>query len=267
MRRISFDELRSIQLDILQKVDEFCVNNNIKYSLAYGTLIGAVRHKGYIPWDDDIDIMMLRSDYNQFLSSFNGTYSQLKVISLESVPSYYAPYANVYLTSTKLIEPYVKTGFTDLGVKIDVFPVDFVPNDFVKYEKITKESVNLNRWRGYKTCTLCNHNGKLSIKSIIKRIISLPVSYANLNNRLKRMVEKVNSNTDYLDIILWPDYKYKRFSSVFFQNTIRVPFENIEVSIAEGYDGILTSIYGSYMELPPLDKRVAKHNFNAYWKD
>lgn len=267
MKEIGFEELRSIQLDILKKVDEYCEQNNIQYSLAYGSLIGAVRHKGYIPWDDDIDIMMPRHDYNQFLSAFNGTYSHLRVISPEIVSSYYAPYANVYLTTTKLIEPHVNHGFKDLGVKIDIFPVDSVPSDVIEYERLFKRSSELCRWRSFKSTPIRNQNGTLSIRSIVKRIISFLIPFFYLNNELRKMQKEIDNNTEYLDIILWPIYKYKRFSHKFFRETIRVPFENIEVCIAKGYDGILTSIYGSYMELPPLENRVAKHDFIAYWKD
>ena len=70
MKAISQEEIRSIQIAILNSVDAFCRKNNLKYSLAYGTLIGAVRHKGFIPWDDDIDIIMPRPDYDRFVAKY-----------------------------------------------------------------------------------------------------------------------------------------------------------------------------------------------------
>ena len=76
-REVTLDEMRTIQLDILNKIQEFCIKNNIRYSLCGGTLLGAVRHKGYIPWDDDVDIFMPRPDYERFFASFNGSYDNI----------------------------------------------------------------------------------------------------------------------------------------------------------------------------------------------
>lgn len=266
MKQISFDELRELQLEILKRVDNYCNKNGINYSLAYGSLIGAVRHKGYIPWDDDIDIMMPRKDYNAFLKGFNGAYSDLRIVSPETVGSYYAPYANVYSIKTLLQEPHVKHGFSDLGVKIDVFPVDNVPNDFSSYSKILNGFLQLNRWRYYKTISVFNAEGQFSIKSFIKRIISIPISFSSLNGRSHKLIRQLEIESDFVDIIVWPVYPLKRFRKSSIQKTIRVPFESIEVNIAEGYDEILSSIYGSYLELPPVEKRIAKHDFVAYWK-
>jgi lipopolysaccharide cholinephosphotransferase len=267
MKQISFEEIRSLQLEILKKIDEFCIQNNLQYSLAYGSLIGAVRHKGYIPWDDDIDIMMLRRDYNIFLSNFNGVYPQLKVVSPESVPSYYAPYANVYMTSTKLVEPNIKHGLTNLGIKIDVFPVDNVPSNDSEYKRMFLQSCRINKWRRYKILHFFNQDEEVSFRFVAKKIISFFIPFCYLNKKLTKMLEQSNKESEYTDIIIWPVYKYKRFSSDLFNETIRVPFETIEVNIAKGYDGILTSIYGSYMQLPPEEQRVAQHGFTAYWKE
>ena len=93
-----------MQVDILAAVDKFCEQNNIRYSLSSGTLIGAIRHNGYIPWDDDIDLMMPRADYDRFISTFNGVVEHLSVMAPELNANYYAPYANVYDNRTHLNE-------------------------------------------------------------------------------------------------------------------------------------------------------------------
>lgn len=267
MKQITIDELRALQLEILKKVDEFCYRNGINYSLAYGSLIGAVRHKGYIPWDDDIDIMMPRKDYNAFLCGFNGAFPDLRVVSPETISSYYAPYANVYNINTVLEEPNIKHGIPDLGIKIDIFPVDVVPSNYSEYKKKVNQSCNINKWRHYKVLHFFNQEEKVSIRFIGKKIISFLIPFYHLNSRLNSMLKSSSQESEYVDIIIWPVYMYKRFLSDLFKETIRVPFENIEVNIAKGYDGILTSIYGSYMQLPPEDQRIAKHGFIAYWKD
>lgn len=265
MRQIGFDELRATQLTILKRVDEFCVKNGLFYSLAYGTLIGAVRHKGYIPWDDDIDIMMPRKDYDILLSTFNNEYTDLKIVSPNTIKNYYAPYANIYITSTKLVEPHINHGFRHMGVKIDVFPVDVVPEDKALYSKMVSSFIELNKWRGFKHTPIYDENKKVSFKAILKRTISLPIPSSLFTFISRRLLKSVDQNSNYLDIILWPAYPYKRFSKNSMREMIRVPFENIEVSIASGYDEILSTIYGSYMDLPPVEKQIAKHDFIAYW--
>lgn len=133
MRLISFEEHKKIQLSILRDIDVFCQKNQIKYFLAFGTLLGAIRHKGFIPWDDDIDIAMPRPDYNKFILSFNGMVDNLKVLAPEIDLDYYAPYANVYDTRTVLEEKGTSHLKFEIGVKIDVFPIDGVPTNKIVY--------------------------------------------------------------------------------------------------------------------------------------
>ena len=118
---INVEELKHIQLDMLSDIAEFCEQNNIKYFLAYGTLIGAIRHKGYIPWDDDIDICMPRPDYDKFLSLYNKKDSAYKAVAFELDENYKLPFAKVNDTRTVMWETmYDQDVF---GVYIDVFPL------------------------------------------------------------------------------------------------------------------------------------------------
>lgn len=138
MIEIPLEELKSRQLEILTRIDKFCTEHNIQYSLAFGTLLGAIRHKGYIPWDDDIDIMMLRSDYNRFISLFYD--EQLRVLSIENESRYILPFAKVVDNNSILIEQ--STMELPLGIYVDIFPVDNIPddislrNDFYRKKKI-----------------------------------------------------------------------------------------------------------------------------------
>ena len=119
MKKIGIEEQKRIQLDILRDVAEFCEKNELQYFLAYGTLIGAVRHQGYIPWDDDIDIWMPEPDYDQFLKSYQS--DKYKVIHNGNTKNYYVNFAKVHDERTRYQEAYTRdTGF---GIFIDVFPL------------------------------------------------------------------------------------------------------------------------------------------------
>ena len=119
MKEIKNDELRTIQLDILQNVHDFCMKHDIKYTLAYGTLLGAVRHGGYIPWDDDIDIAMLRPDYERFMQEYKNDIYKFTECRLDK--DVHIGFGKVEDTRTIVIEG----GNTkNLGVSIDVFPID-----------------------------------------------------------------------------------------------------------------------------------------------
>ena len=133
MRTITSDELRSIQLDLLQKTADFCEANGIRYFLCGGTLLGAIRHKGYIPWDDDIDIAMPRTDYDRFCMTFNQPNSKYRVKSLSTHPDYNNAFAKVYDDRTMLKELHYKG--IHFGVYIDVLPVDGV-KDSAQIKKI-----------------------------------------------------------------------------------------------------------------------------------
>ena len=124
MRRITdIQELRGVQLGILDDIHAFCVDNGIRYFLACGTLIGAVRHKGYIPWDDDIDLYMPRDDYERFINEFKSVSGNCRVLDPKKEKHYYYTYAKVVDKRTLLVEPEAD-GYR-IGVYVDVFPVDY----------------------------------------------------------------------------------------------------------------------------------------------
>ena len=129
---LSLEEKKKASLDTLLFFHDYCEKNGLRYTLAYGTLIGAVRHKGFIPWDDDIDIQMPRPDYEKLLSGFVDT-DEFKVISCENDKIYMFPYAKVLNRKTARLDG---DGNQDsIGLGIDLFPLDGVPDDQIKAEK------------------------------------------------------------------------------------------------------------------------------------
>ena len=132
---ISVEELKMIQLKILDSIDDFCKKNGMQYFLFSGTLIGAVRHKGYIPWDDDVDICMKRKDYDRFFSEFNQQRRDtLKSISAETEKNYYLASGKVIDTATVIEEE--NNCAMPIGVYVDIFPMDNLPSDDKKLKKL-----------------------------------------------------------------------------------------------------------------------------------
>lgn len=258
-KEITVDELKNIQLDILQKVHEYCEKENIYYSLAYGTLIGAVRHKGYIPWDDDIDICMPRPDYDKFLCHFNDYNKKYKVNAFELDSSYPYPYAKVMDTETRIYENSdVKY---EIGVNIDIFPIDGAN------EELLKKQCRLRNLLDLKVVKISKE--RIFYKNIVLllgKLILLPVSFKKI---IKKMDENSKiipySKSDYVSCVaegLSTNHKIKK--ELFFTREL-IEFEDKNFYIMGGYDEYLTSIYGEYMCFPPESKQVSHHVFKAYY--
>lgn len=265
MKEIGIEELKKLQLDILIKIRDFCDHKGIMYYLAYGTLLGAVRHKGYIPWDDDIDIMMPRADYNRFLREFNGFYKELEVRAPELDLSYYAPYANVMDNRTLLVEPTLR--HNDIGVKVDIFPIDNVPDEKKLYENICKRSGILNRIRHSKIVNLNYYTGVKKLKFFVKKMMSLHKSLEKVQKGLIELGNTYNNmSCEFVDCITFITIKNRKFPKKCIEGFEYVIFEKEKFKAPNDYGICLTALFGNYMQLPPEEKRIAHHNFQAYWK-
>jgi lipopolysaccharide cholinephosphotransferase len=258
MRKIELEELKQIQLEILKEVDKFCRERNLRYSLGGGTLLGAVRHKGYIPWDDDIDIMMPRPDYNIFVKEFNGYKPHLICGAYENDKNFIYPFAKVYDDKTICKE----RGFTKyIGVNIDLFPIDGFPNNgFV----LNIFMLKLNFWNklfyGLKV-----ENALLSWKIRLLKIffgfISVPTIQKNINN----ILQTYNFVTsDFVGAVIGIYEKKERYPCKVFSEYIKLPFEGIKFMVIKEYDIYLKRHYGDYMKLPPIEKQKSHHGIEAY---
>ena len=266
MTQIGVTKIRDIQLNILKEVDTFCKINNIKYSLTYGTLIGAVRHKGYIPWDDDIDIMMPRPDYEKFITQFNLNQTKFRVLSTSNSKTHPYPYAKVEDTSTVLIE-YSNIKYK-IGVNIDVFPIDGMPSNkkqFLKHAQKLKRYENL---LGIKTIKLSNN------RSFFKNMVLLFLIIATIFISYKKIIvltERANRKYNYTECeyAMAPCYNVSiacQTPKTIFKEFISVKFENSYYSAIKEYDTYLRVIYGNYLKLPPPEEQVSHHNYEAFLK-
>jgi len=127
MKELSLDEIKQISIDLLQDMHEFCIEHNLKYSLGFGTLIGAIRHMGFIPWDDDIDIMMPRPDYEIFCRTYVSKHGYELVAPCKK--GCYISYARICEVEKTLVVSPAAWHSTPSGVWIDIFPVDGAPDD------------------------------------------------------------------------------------------------------------------------------------------
>lgn len=266
IKEIHVDELKSIQLDMLKDIDRFCTDHKIRYSLAFGTLLGAVRHKGFIPWDDDIDIMMPREDYECFLKDY--CRSDYKVVSLESDGNYALPFAKVYNDKTVMKEDVeVETYY---GVYIDVFPIDYIVDTEDSIKAFLRKKKFFDSIHTLKVVSM--KRGRSVLKNIVlllAHIALFPVSANRITRKVASVVAEYSKNGSMKAGIVVPtDCKYKSIvPSVFFDSFSRLEFEGLEFSVISCYDEWLTSWYGNYMELPPMEKQTSHHVFKAWWKE
>lgn len=275
MIELTLKDIQSKSLEILQTVHDYCVQNGITYSLAYGTLIGAIRHKGYIPWDDDIDIIMPRPDYVRFCSSFRA--EGLSILS-EKDPDYYLNYCRVFdtvQTRSDTILPIAK-GYTG-GVWIDVFPADGVSDDkeeFARNVNEVKKNWMLQLRYRYSLASLRDIVRTCSVKDFL--ILSIIKLFAQGRKQLDRNNEIIRNNavrvpfrsTSHWSQLAVLDDGIRNYQVCEdFEETIDAPFEGHTFKIMKGYDRVLRNIYGDYMQLPPEEHRHPKHSHVAlYWK-
>lgn len=266
MRKASSAELKRIQLDILNVVADFCERNAIRYWIDSGTLLGAIRHKGYIPWDDDIDIGMLREDYNRFAGEFNEQNGQYRFVSLENTPNFYLPHGKVCDTNTVLYEP-DERGYK-LAINIDIFVYDNAPDD----DRQVKYMYDI-RDRLLKAHSIKNENMSgeaISMRNILKyfRRCFYRAIYPkdNLVIRLDENAKRYEA-TETKRVGNFTAFTRMICGKQVFDSFIDVEFEGKQYKAPVGYDEWLRSFYGDYMQLPPVDQRVSHHSFVAYIND
>lgn len=265
MKELSKNEIKTIQLDILQSIHQFCETNNIRYSLAYGTLLGAIRHKGYIPWDDDIDVMMPRPDYERFIQNYPNFCDRYIVQTYNNDDSYYLWCAKVYDNRTEQI-----TFPTKSGVCVDVFPIDGLPDTLEEVRKYIKMKRKLFFRRLVFTCRNNSYRpgNKFvnAFKYIIKRIL-VPSRSAVIKQIEQLYKSYPYSDSNYVGDIIDLFGERGWLKKEIFEDYTIASFENLQVKIIKDYDTFLKARYGDYLQLPPEEERVPGHAAPVYWKE
>lgn len=258
--------LQLAQLKVLEELEQTLLKHNLTYYLAEGTMLGAVRHKGHIPWDDDIDIAMPRKDYDKLLLlSGNEFSSNIRIWSHTSDPKYHLPFIKIVSTT--------KTNFRNTfpdniqekfsGPRIDIFPLDNLPNpDSSKYTKMVK------RMRILQTAMLIKAGYSVK-KTLRNKILSKLVIFTS-NNFLQKQIHLLatkNNHHDNMFVVNWfsahGHIKHIVSSDVYSEPTM-MTFENNLRPIPKRYDVLLKRLYGEYMVPPPINKRNNGSHFMIY---
>ena len=263
MEPLTLAELKETELNILKTFDKICRKNNLEYSLAFGTMIGAIRHHGFIPWDDDIDVCMKRDDYEKLLS-LKYSDENFEIKNYRYTKGYYYPFSKMVDKNTILYEPWRCD--TNMGVYIDIFPLDSFDAETVsKQEEIIKK-VNIRSTAAYLMGHKVSHHKQFSLRYFLKAlflIITMPCKKSIIG--IVDSFCKNYDNGNYCGSLL-QFYNNPFIKSQFFEKLINVEFEDIEAPVYAEYDAILTHIYGDYMTPPEPDKQVSNHYFTAYRK-
>lgn len=247
---MSLKEVKQRELDILLYVKKICDDNGLNYFLHGGTLIGALRHQGFIPWDDDIDICMPREDYERFLNINKNMFNQYASLSIENDENYYYAFSKVTDMQTIIKDSNEKTHY---GVFIDVFPIDNVPQNYFKK--------NIYFLRAYVYKRILMHLNEKKVKkdgNVLKIVLRQFVKLFNHKKIIKNFNEHIIKVPRGLQVSTittgsqW-DISYQR---EWFDGKVTVTFEGHEFPAPVGYDSLLHKYFGEYMVVPPKEKQV-----------
>lgn len=260
--KLSEQEVKRLEVEILNYIVSVCQEHNLTYFLAYGTLLGAVRHKGFIPWDDDVDIWMPTEDYDKFIKITRGRQGgKFRTLTAEDTSYYYA-FAKVVNTQTHVEEPYVDD-IPQLGIWVDVFPLGGT---------ISKNSAKFLLANVLDNARISAVHTRIPPKVTgVKRALITPIwvlcrligyrLFLKLYMKLTRVPFGSTPNVCAISCVYDLRHSYPQAA---FEQTTRLEFEGKLYNAPSGYKRILEIEYGDYMTLPPESERRT-HIADAYW--
>lgn len=272
MKELDFKEVQQTALSILRFIHDICEKEGIRYFIAYGTLIGAIRHHGFIPWDDDLDIMMPRPDFERFLDYFKTHNTEpYKLMNLNTNPDY--PYFNTRICDTNtILETTVEDSY-GMGVFVDVCAMDGIGQSYSDAIRMMSKSKRLCSSMFLATRNkfhfgLTKGWGKKLLKFpayIVTHFLGKSFFVKCMNKLLKKCDY---DSSEFVGCLVWSTYAPSKevFPKSWIEEIQKGRFEDSEYNIPKHYDEMLRTIYGDYMILPPEKERVYHHQFTAYRK-
>ena len=264
LERVSLEQVKEIMLSIMTDFDKFCRDHGLRMWLYAGTLLGAIRHKGYIPWDDDIDVCMTREDYNKLLTIADQIDSKYVLLEHSLNKKYKYPFAKLVLKDSYCVEFHnPKFCGVKLGIYIDIFPIDYVGDTMdVALEHCKQTNQMVQKSLCYLGFPLeGNFFSKVYQKA--KRII---LYNGFMANRFLKMFDKKLqsfSDTKYSAVPVWMNASKTILVTEDYRDDVEVPFEGKTFNTFKGHIHFLERLFGNYMELPPVEQREV-HGFDAY---
>ncbi len=255
--------VQQLELEALVELDALCKKHNIKYALSGGTLLGSIRHNGFIPWDDDVDVNMLRSDFDKFREICkNELPDKYFYQSKDTDPEYQYLFDKIRIKDSIFKETYLSDHNIHHGIYIDIFPVDKIPSS-----KILAKLMYI-RFRFFrigfmgKYLNIDARNGRKKLFAYIVRFLYKPFSISSLRKKAEETITKCNrdSNLKKVQCFVGPDASKEIFDITTFKNLEQHSFEGYYLLIPKNYDEVLKSKYGDYMKLPSVENRTTRHN-------
>lgn len=251
--------VQSIQLKILEYFHDVCKENGLRYMLCYGTLLGAVRHHGFIPWDDDIDVMMPRPDYLKLVDIMkNNGHPIYRFISLHSDRQYFAPLAKLFDSRTVLKQEYGQVEKTEIGVYIDIFILDGLPADPEKQIKVFKRSQRLRFYWGLSVRKI-NAESRNLLTAIIKTVFSLPfkmIGYRYFVHRLDQFSSRYDFDAaSQVGVVCFGEGEKEIMNKDDILPVKSYEFESMHFNGPANEKKYLEQMYGDYMAIPPETNR------------
>ena len=265
MKKLSIEEIRKTELDLLCWFDTFCRERELTYVLCGGTLLGAVRHKGFIPWDDDIDVLMPRNDYDKLLAMGGFHEEYRRFVSWRTGEIVY-PFIKLMDMRTEVREKYMSGNLVS-HVWMDIFPFDGMPDD----DRYIRRRFRQIRRLRYLIYAAGGEAGKGSTRlAAAAKTILVPLLK---RTDLQKVCEKMNrlssavpiEGAPYVGGFVWGYGPQEKMPRTMLE-TVPVEFEGHQFPAPACWDMYLTQLFGNYMELPPEDKRIL-HGFEAWWKE
>lgn len=260
--------LQKVVMEIFKDFIELCDKNDIQYFLHAGTIIGAVRHGGFIPWDDEIDVALLRDDYEKLLKILDKENEKYYISNLkkrfEVDDDVYTPKTLLCLKNTKLKQQEHECTLYNFGIYIDLNVLDEIPENKIKKFLFIK-TVYFVKFLIYLTNSIECDEYSSKINEFIGHRINFLFKIFNIPNiSLKIFTHLIKKYQGKSEIVCSPGegvYIEKTFHKSCFDTALSIEFEDINADIPVGYDEILKAFYGNYMEIPPISERF-NHNWN-----
>lgn len=262
MKQEEITKLQNVQLELLEEVHRICEKYNIKYYMIAGTLLGAVRHKGFIPWDIDIDIAMYREDYLKFKSVCGKEKSNVfDYFDYTVIKKYNHPHAMVCKKNTEIVFKYDRfnTRHKCHGIHLDIFPLDNAPEKELLKEKQRNKLYRIRRLKQFRVpYTYSKNKWKRRIHYLISDLlIWIPID--KINHYEQKIMQTYNNEEAEYTCSMASKYEYKKecLLKEIYGEPVLLEFCGKEYYAPQKYKEYLRLIYGEYMKLPPIEEQKA----------